>query len=166
MDTVYPLWFQATKFRTVPPFLESVNVQTSTQNEPPSWRRAQFHKHRRKKYLSSRLCYYSNTVAGFQITRLVTSGDICVNPGIDHGGNIHSVCSVCSNGLLMFWLSLKQNTTIRSQLHSLPLTTIDLFVVIEQFMEVGSWYTGAQIFFSIVSSQLSSSPAWRFSWLN
>ena len=51
--------------------------------------------YRGKGYLSSRLRYYSNTDACFPSTRLITSGDICPNPGPDHGTTRGSLCSVC-----------------------------------------------------------------------
>ena len=54
------------------------------------------HKHQRgKRYLSSRLCFYSNTDACLQSIRLITSGDICPNPGPDRGTTRGSLCSVC-----------------------------------------------------------------------
>ena len=43
-----------------------------------------------KKFLSSRLAYHSNSVAGFQLTRLLSSGGvcpICPDPGPISSGN-------------------------------------------------------------------------------
>ena len=37
--------------------------------------------HQRKKFLSSRIRFYSNSDAGFNLARLALSGDICPNPG-------------------------------------------------------------------------------------
>ena len=38
-------------------------------------------KYRGKRFLSSRLCYYSNAVSGYQLTRIVFAGDVSPNPG-------------------------------------------------------------------------------------
>ena len=38
-------------------------------------------KYRGKRFLSSRLRYYSNAVAGYQLTRIVFAGDVSPNPG-------------------------------------------------------------------------------------
>ena len=58
-------------------------------------RHLESHHKRGKKYLSSRLSYYSNAVASFQITRLASYGDISQNPGPAPGGNGSTKCSVC-----------------------------------------------------------------------
>ena len=48
---------------------------------------------RGRRYLGSRLCYYANSDSTFQQFRLLTSGDISLNPGPD---NNSLKCSVCS----------------------------------------------------------------------
>ena len=63
------------------------------------------HKHQRgKRYLSSRLSYYSNTDACFQLTRLITSGDICPNPGPD--------LDYKTAGYMICWLSLIEHLMV------------------------------------------------------
>ena len=46
-----------------------------------SFRHLESGKYRGKRFLSSRLCYYSNAVSGYQLTRIVFSGDVSPNPG-------------------------------------------------------------------------------------
>ena len=41
----------------------------------------QFGKHCGKRFLSSRLQYYSNAISGYQLTRIVSAGDVSPNPG-------------------------------------------------------------------------------------
>ena len=50
---------------------------------------------RGKRFLSSRLAYYSNSTATFQELRLSCSGDICPNPGPVSREN-KAICSVCN----------------------------------------------------------------------
>ena len=46
-----------------------------------SFRHLESRKYRGKRFLSSRLRYYSNAVAGYQLTRIVFAGDVSPNPG-------------------------------------------------------------------------------------
>ena len=47
---------------------------------------------RRKKYLHTRMRFYSNSVATFQLEYLLSCGDIETNPGPTGGGNLFSTC--------------------------------------------------------------------------
>lgn len=51
--------------------------------------------HRRKHFLSSRLCYYINSASTFQLERLGRSGDINPNPGPSHDRKQAKECCVC-----------------------------------------------------------------------
>ena len=46
-----------------------------------SFRHLESRKYRGKRFLSSRLRYYSNAVSGYQLTRIVFAGDVSPNPG-------------------------------------------------------------------------------------
>lgn len=46
-----------------------------------SFRHLESGKYRGKRFLSSRLCYYSNAVSGYHLTRIVFAGDVSPNPG-------------------------------------------------------------------------------------
>lgn len=48
---------------------------------------------RGRRYFGSRTCYYANSDSSFQQSRLLTSGDISLNPG---PSSSPSKCSVCS----------------------------------------------------------------------
>ena len=47
---------------------------------------------RRKKYLHTRMRFYSNSVATFQLESLFSCGDIETNPGPTGGGNLFPTC--------------------------------------------------------------------------
>ena len=46
-----------------------------------------------KGYFSSRINYHSRSVSGFHLIRLFISGDVCLNPGPDKGGNCDQVAT-------------------------------------------------------------------------
>ena len=53
-----------------------------------------FSQPRGKRFLSLKIAYYSNSIAAFQVIRLLSSGDICPIPGPTLRGNV-AACSVC-----------------------------------------------------------------------
>ena len=57
-------------------------------------RHLRFSRPRGKQFLSLRIAYYSNSIAAFQVIRLLSSGDICPNPGPTLRGDT-AACSVC-----------------------------------------------------------------------
>ncbi len=53
---------------------------------------------RRKRYFGSKIRYYSNSYASFQLLCLVTSGDINPNPGPELSGKKY-LCTICDKTL-------------------------------------------------------------------
>ena len=51
---------------------------------------------RGKRFLSSRFSYYANADSNFQLTRIVSSGDVSPNPGPTGEGNNPAKCSGCN----------------------------------------------------------------------
>ena len=51
---------------------------------------------RGKRFLSSRFSYYANADSNFQLTRIVSSGDVSPNPGPTGEGNNRAKCSGCN----------------------------------------------------------------------
>ena len=51
---------------------------------------------RGKRFLSSRFSYYANADSNFQLTRIVSSGDVSPNPGPTGEGNNPARCSGCN----------------------------------------------------------------------
>ena len=59
--------------------------------------------HRRKKFISSRIRFYSNSDAGFNLARLALSGDICPNAGPAAARICKPQCSICKRYLPAFY---------------------------------------------------------------
>ena len=74
---------------------------------------------RRKKYLHTRMRFYSNSVATFQLEYLLSCGDIETNPGPTGGGNL---CPTC------------QNTYGKSSIKSPPTPQISPLPLISPFL--------------------------------
>ena len=74
---------------------------------------------RRNKYLHTRMRFYSNSVATFQLEYLLSCGDIETNPGPTGGGNL---CPTC------------QNTYGKSSIKSPPTPQISPLPLISPFL--------------------------------
>ena len=57
--------------------------------------RGTYHRCQGRKFFSTRVSLYPNSVSTFNLTRLTTSGDINPNPGPSNNGNSAEQCSVC-----------------------------------------------------------------------
>lgn len=51
--------------------------------------------HQGRKFSSTRVSFYPNSVSTFNLTRLTTSGDINPNPGPSNNGDGSNQCPVC-----------------------------------------------------------------------